>query len=166
MELQGICHKMHADLANHSVTEQNTQKAHVEYSFILDQSQINLPFTLGQELEIEWTGKIFCVSCGAKTPKSYSQGHCFKCFKTKASCDMCIMKIPVVVIVVHILIVVFIRHQYCHHFPLHCKSCPRGVMPDSVVLASAFVVWLVVVVVARVVVDESTTVVGVVGEYV
>lgn len=92
MELQGICHKMHADLANHSVTEQNTQKAHVEYSFILDQSQINLPFTLGQELEIEWTGQIFCVSCGAKTPKSYSQGHCFKCFKTKASCDMCIMK--------------------------------------------------------------------------
>ncbi|WP_326518123.1 DUF2797 domain-containing protein [Acinetobacter sp. CAAS 2-6] len=92
MELQGICHKMHAGLKDLSVTDQQTRKANVEYKFILDRSEINLPFTLGEELEIEWTGKIFCVSCGAKTSKSFSQGHCFKCFKTKASCDLCIMK--------------------------------------------------------------------------
>ncbi|MEK5768882.1 DUF2797 domain-containing protein, partial [Acinetobacter schindleri] len=54
--------------------------------------EINLPFQLGQEIEIEWTGNIYCVFCGKKTSKSFSQGHCFKCFKTKASCDMCIMK--------------------------------------------------------------------------
>ncbi len=92
MELQGICHKMHAGLKDLSVTDQQTRKANVEYKFILDRSEIDLPFTLGQELEIEWTGKINCVSCGAKTSKSFSQGHCFKCFKTKASCDLCIMK--------------------------------------------------------------------------
>lgn len=92
MELQGICHKMHAGLTNLSVTEHQTHQANVEYKFILDRAEINLPFHLGQEIELEWTGKIFCVSCGAKTPKSYSQGHCFKCMKTKASCDMCIMK--------------------------------------------------------------------------
>ncbi|AMW78707.1 hypothetical protein AMD27_07290 [Acinetobacter sp. TGL-Y2] len=92
MELQGICHKMHAGLSHLSVTEQQIHKANVEYKFILDRAEINLPFHLGQEIELEWTGKIFCVSCGAKTPKSYSQGHCFKCMKTKASCDMCIMK--------------------------------------------------------------------------
>ncbi|MEB3752955.1 DUF2797 domain-containing protein [Acinetobacter sp. MD2(2019)] len=92
MELQGICHKMHASLANSSVTEHNTQKANVEYQFILDETKIELPFQLGQEVEIEWAGQIYCVSCGSKTPKSYSQGHCFKCFKTKAACDMCIMK--------------------------------------------------------------------------
>ena len=92
MEYQGICHKMHAGLKDLSVTDQQTHKANVEYKFILDRTQIDLPFVLGQEIELEWTGKIHCVSCGSKTPKSYSQGHCFKCFKTKASCDMCIMK--------------------------------------------------------------------------
>ena len=92
MELQGICHKMHAGLKDLSVTDQHTHKANVEYKFILDRSEVDLPFNLGQEIEIERTGKIFCVSCGAKTSKSFSQGHCFKCFKTKASCDMCIMK--------------------------------------------------------------------------
>ena len=92
MEHQGICHKMHAGLSNLSVTDQQTHKANVEYKFILDREKIDLPFILGQELEIEWSGQIYCVSCGSKTPKSYSQGHCYKCFKTKASCDMCIMK--------------------------------------------------------------------------
>ena len=92
MELQGICHKMHAGLKDLSVTDQQTRKANVEYKFVLDRSEINLPFRLGQEIEIEWTGNIFCVSCGSKTPKSYLQGHYFKCFITKASCDMCIMK--------------------------------------------------------------------------
>ena len=92
MELQGICHKMHAGLKNLSVTDQHIQQANVEYKFILDRTEFDLPFSLGQEVEIEWTRKIYCVSCGNKTPKSYSQGHWFKCFKTKASCDMCIMK--------------------------------------------------------------------------
>jgi hypothetical protein len=92
MELQGICHKMRAGLENLSVTDQDIQQANVAYKFILDGAEFDLPFRLGQRVEIEWTGKIYCVSCGTKTPKSYSQGHCFKCFKTKASCDMCIMK--------------------------------------------------------------------------
>jgi len=92
MELQGICHKMRAGLIDISLTEHQTHKANVEYKFILDRTEFELPFHLGQEIEIEWTGKIFCISCGNKTNKSFSQGHCFKCFKTKASCDMCIMK--------------------------------------------------------------------------
>ena len=91
MEYQGICHKMHAGLTD-LVTDQRALKANVEYQFILDRSTIDLPFVLGQEIELEWSGQIYCISCGSKTPKSYSQGHCFKCFKTKASCDMCIMK--------------------------------------------------------------------------
>ncbi len=92
MELQGICHKMHAGLKDLSVTDQQTHKAHVEYKFILDRSEVDLPVSLGQEIEISTTGNIYCVSCGSKTSKSYSQGHCFKCMKTKASCDLCIMK--------------------------------------------------------------------------
>ena len=92
MELQGICHKMHAVAKDCSVTDPHTSKANVEYKFVLNRSEVDLPFVPGQEVEIEWTGKIYCTSCGAKTPKSYAQGHCFKCFKTKAECDLCIMK--------------------------------------------------------------------------
>lgn len=92
MELQGICHKMHADLVDQRITNQNTEQAQVEYSLVLDQSKVEFPFALGEKIQIEWTGTIHCISCGCKTPKSYAQGHCFKCFKTKASCDLCIMK--------------------------------------------------------------------------
>ncbi|EPF73361.1 DUF2797 domain-containing protein [Acinetobacter rudis] len=92
MERQGICHKMHAALLENNVTDSSLHQANVEYKFNLDRTVVDLPFQLGQEIEIEWTGKIYCVSCGNATPKSYSQGHCFKCFKTKASCDLCIMK--------------------------------------------------------------------------
>ncbi|WP_151747120.1 DUF2797 domain-containing protein [Acinetobacter soli] len=92
MELQGICHKMHAAAKDCSVTDPHISKANVEYKFVLNRSEVDLPFVPGQEVEIEWTGNIYCTSCGAKTPKSYAQGHCFKCFKTKAECDLCIMK--------------------------------------------------------------------------
>lgn len=92
MERQGICHKMHATTLAHSVTDQPIQQANVDYKFILDRAETDIPFLLGQTIEIEATGNIYCISCGSKTPKSYSQGHCYKCFKTQASCDMCIMK--------------------------------------------------------------------------
>ena len=42
MELQGICHKMHAGLKDASVTDQQTTKANVEYKFVLDRSEIDL----------------------------------------------------------------------------------------------------------------------------
>ena len=66
-----------------SVTDQQTTKANVEYKFVLDRSEIDLPFNLGQELEIEWTGNIYCTSCGAKTPKSYSQSTALNALKRK-----------------------------------------------------------------------------------
>ncbi|WP_269914072.1 DUF2797 domain-containing protein [Acinetobacter sp. HY1485] len=92
MELQGICHKMHADLVDQRITEHQTEQADVSYTFILDKSKVDFPFSLGEKIQIEWTGQIICTACGTQTPKSYAQGHCFKCFKTKAECDLCIMK--------------------------------------------------------------------------
>ncbi|MFU8928154.1 DUF2797 domain-containing protein [Acinetobacter puyangensis] len=91
MEYKGICHKMQA-LVSPVPTQTNATPSHVEYKFVLDQFNTDLMHLIGENIQLEWTGRIFCVSCGAKTPKSYSQGHCFKCFKTKAECDMCILK--------------------------------------------------------------------------
>ena len=83
MELQGICHKMHAGLSKPSVTDQQTLKANVEYKFTLDRSEIDLPFTLGQEIEIEWTGNIYCVSCGAKPRNHFHKGIVLNVLKPK-----------------------------------------------------------------------------------
>ncbi len=92
MEYQGICHKMRAKLGETVETSQGHLAAGVEYSLVVDPFESALTGLVGNSIELEWTGRITCLGCGAKTPKSYSQGYCFKCFKTKAACDLCIMK--------------------------------------------------------------------------
>ena len=47
---------------------------------------------IGQPLTLNHTGKIFCIHCGRKTNKSFSQGFCYPCFKKLAQCDTCIVK--------------------------------------------------------------------------
>lgn len=64
----------------------------VSYQLPIGDQAIDLKPFIGQSLTITYTGNIFCCSCGKKTKKSYSQGHCFICMKKLASCDMCIMK--------------------------------------------------------------------------
>lgn len=93
MHYQGICHKMHASLGLTTDQSSSLQTlAHVQYKLILDAIDTGIQDSLGQVVQINWTGRIFCISCGSKTPKSYAQGHCFKCFKTKAACDLCVLK--------------------------------------------------------------------------
>ncbi|WP_114784620.1 DUF2797 domain-containing protein [Vibrio tetraodonis] len=64
----------------------------VHYQLPVGEQVINLKPFIGKTLTLTHTGNIFCCSCGKKTKKSYSQGHCFVCMKKLASCDMCIMK--------------------------------------------------------------------------
>ncbi|MED7789212.1 DUF2797 domain-containing protein [Francisella sp. 19X1-34] len=47
---------------------------------------------IGKNLKIEFLNEINCVSCGTKTKKSYSQGHCFMCMRRLPECDICIVK--------------------------------------------------------------------------
>ncbi|MFB2538427.1 MULTISPECIES: DUF2797 domain-containing protein [unclassified Acinetobacter] len=97
MQYQGVCHKMQARLDDDLSFEpaQNTAEAinhPVQYHFVLDHFRVDMRPLLGKNVQLHWTGNIYCIGCGSKTPKSYSQGYCFKCFKTSASCDMCILK--------------------------------------------------------------------------
>lgn len=64
----------------------------VEYALPLGEEALPLNAQLGQSLTLTHTGQIFCLHCGKKTKKSFSQGHCFPCMKKLASCDLCIMK--------------------------------------------------------------------------
>ncbi|GEM75559.1 DUF2797 domain-containing protein [Vibrio sagamiensis] len=64
----------------------------LNYRLPIGDEEIDLTPYIGQTLTLTHTGNIHCCSCGKKTKKSYSQGHCFVCMKKLASCDMCIMK--------------------------------------------------------------------------
>ncbi|WMN61110.1 DUF2797 domain-containing protein [Pseudoalteromonas xiamenensis] len=69
---------------------QHTKPIH--YFLPLGEELISLNEHIGKHVTLTFSGNIFCCSCGKKTKKSYSQGHCFVCMKKLASCDMCIMK--------------------------------------------------------------------------
>lgn len=82
IQITGTLAKMRASLLDGAV----------QYRLPVGNEEIELNTFIGQTLTLTHTGNIFCCSCGKKTKKSYSQGHCFLCMKKLASCDMCIMK--------------------------------------------------------------------------
>ncbi|MDD9175851.1 DUF2797 domain-containing protein [Aliivibrio finisterrensis] len=82
IQITGTIAKMRASLLDGAV----------QYRLPVGDEEVELNTLIGQTLTLAHTGNIFCCSCGKKTKKSYSQGHCFVCMKKLASCDMCIMK--------------------------------------------------------------------------
>ncbi len=54
-------------------------------------SFVPLNALLGQAVQLEYTGRIFCIHCGRKTNKSFNQGYCYPCFRKLAQCDSCII---------------------------------------------------------------------------
>lgn len=85
----GTLRKMTAQLGPQGA---EPNQSNVEYSLPVGDQQVALNSLLGQTLKLVHTGKISCSSCGKKTKKSYSQGHCYVCMTKLASCDMCILK--------------------------------------------------------------------------
>ena len=46
---------------------------------------------LGEGLRITWLGETRCEHCGTRTPKRYGGGYCYRCFRTLARCDLCVV---------------------------------------------------------------------------
>ncbi|MEE9254252.1 MAG: DUF2797 domain-containing protein [Pseudomonadales bacterium] len=63
----------------------------VEYEFVLGDTAIAANPIIGRELTLRFVGTITCIHCGAVTPRSYAQGHCYGCFKKLAACDLCVV---------------------------------------------------------------------------
>lgn len=63
----------------------------VDYHMVLSDERVPLNKLLGQPVQLVHTGKIFCIHCGRKTAKSFSQGYCYPCFRKLAQCDSCII---------------------------------------------------------------------------
>lgn len=79
----GLLRKMH-------VTQPDADKP-VAYCLVLGDVQRPLNPLLGQKVELQFTGRIYCQHCGQETPKSYAQGYCYTCFKRLAECDLCVV---------------------------------------------------------------------------
>ncbi len=64
----------------------------VQYQLPIGEDLLDMNQHIGQSIKLNYQGEINCLACGRKTNKSFAQGHCFPCFRSLASCDMCIMK--------------------------------------------------------------------------
>ncbi len=64
----------------------------VQYQLPIGESLLPMNEIIGKTIKLNYQSEIHCITCGRKTSKSFGQGHCFPCFRSLASCDMCIMK--------------------------------------------------------------------------
>jgi len=70
---------------------QSALAAPVAYRLRLGDGSIPLNELLGRRLSIRFDGMITCQNCGNVTRKSYGDGYCYRCFKTLARCDLCVV---------------------------------------------------------------------------
>jgi len=68
------------------------RKDQVDYKLKIENDFLSLNKLIGREIQLAFTGNIFCLNCKKKTSKSFSQGYCFSCSQQLASCDLCIVR--------------------------------------------------------------------------
>jgi hypothetical protein len=64
----------------------------VQYSLVLGQDSVGMNELINQSVSLIHTGRIFCVSCGKQTKKSFGQGFCYPCFINSPDNSECIIK--------------------------------------------------------------------------
>ena len=80
MELSTVLKKMSTSL---------TRGGDVDYRLEGDGQSIRLNDLLGKFLILEFTGEITCLACGRKIQKSYQQGYCYPCARSRPQADIC-----------------------------------------------------------------------------
>jgi hypothetical protein len=64
----------------------------INYYVRIDEQQISLNSLIGQHIQLQFTGQIFCQECNKKINKSFGEGFCFNCFSTAGSASPCIIR--------------------------------------------------------------------------
>jgi hypothetical protein len=78
----GIIQKMNATI----------EQGIVRYSLQLGDDLIDMNSYIGKEITLNFTGEIYCIKCGRKTNKSFSQGYCYPCFTTAPETEECVLR--------------------------------------------------------------------------
>lgn len=55
-------------------------------------TDLELNAHLGRGLELKFLGQINCVACGRVTKKTFNQGFCFPCARSRPEADICMVK--------------------------------------------------------------------------
>ena len=110
---------------NGNIVKMQTQLADVvQYQLPIGEKLLPMNEHIGETIRLNYQGEINCVACGRVTKKSFAQGHCYPCFRSLASCDMCIMK-----------------PETCHHAQGTCREPQWGeancFIPHYVYLANS-----------------------------
>lgn len=64
----------------------------VEYWLPIGDEELKISELLGETLRLSFKNAIYCINCGRKTNKSFSQGFCFPCFRDSAQNSECIIR--------------------------------------------------------------------------
>jgi len=64
----------------------------VNYKLNVGEQQVEMNSLVGKTIRLDWTGDIFCLKCGEKTIKSFSQGFCYPCFKDAPEAAPCVLR--------------------------------------------------------------------------
>ena len=81
MIAQGNLHKMYTEFGEP-----------IKYRLKLSEDEILVSDLLGQKINIEFDGRIDCVSCGVRTKKAFGQGFCYPCFANAPENAECIIR--------------------------------------------------------------------------
>ncbi len=81
-QFSGVIKKMHTNL----------DRGVVQYQLPIGDEWLDMNALVGSKISLSFTGEVYCVNCGKRTYKSYSQGYCYLCCQKLACCDLCIMK--------------------------------------------------------------------------
>jgi hypothetical protein len=64
----------------------------IQYYWLIDNQLFNVNQLLNKNLSIKYSGNIFCIRCGRKTSKSFSQGYCYPCFSSAPEAEECVLR--------------------------------------------------------------------------
>ena len=81
MRYNGTLLKMETKLANP-----------IEYELPIGDELVYMNHLIGKYIAFKWLKEIYCVVCGRKTNKSFSQGFCYPCFLNAPETSECIFR--------------------------------------------------------------------------
>lgn len=64
----------------------------IEYRLFSESKSVLMNDFLHKQIEINWTGNIFCSKCSKKTKRSFGEGFCYPCFISAPEASPCIIK--------------------------------------------------------------------------
>ena len=64
----------------------------VQYFMQLGDNKVAVNELIGKNIQLRFTGNIYCTVCGKKTYKSFGEGMCYNCFSTSPENAECILR--------------------------------------------------------------------------